>query len=254
MAINYDWTVMDILGFLGYGKEAGKPYVDEFERGHNVKLPVSLADFISITYKRPVFKNSDMWLMEGQWICFLYETIECDIEEIQQKDNPEEWADEMYDMLSGIPKEKWQDYIEDYLQLGSDYAAGVAIYGIRKKDMDKENPPVYIQIEDDSLTEWKYLCTLSEYLMAVLCDTLLCIEYGTAWNVLQEEGWTVREFLGDGLEEEAAKAGIDFSKAKRHLSLYAEKQEDRDIICCFDEEQNVLYLSRKYEKMYAISR
>lgn len=66
--------------------------------------------------------------------------------------------------------------MDNYLQIGSDYAAGVVFYGIKENNLVLENPPVYMLHEADELSEWKLITnTLSEYLMCVLLDALASV-------------------------------------------------------------------------------
>lgn len=241
MAINYNITASQILRILGYDNPESRGFLAGIEKNYNIKLPAVLWDFYKAAYECPLLSTADIWTDK---FCSLYEIIEEQIEEFKEDygDNPEEGAEDEYykfsQFLAKIPKEQWHEHVTDYLEIGSDYGAGVVNYGICINGLDKEDPPVYYLNEDDGMTEWKLLCnTLSEYFMLVLCDTLLCKQYNTAWKILNEDGWDFNVYESDETEETAEEMGIDLSKLRPQVLSWGETA------CGYDEEREMIVVA-----------
>ena len=107
-----------------------------------------------------------------------------------------------------------------------------------------ENPPVYILHEADELADWKLFAhTLSEYLMCVLLDALAGVEYTTAQDVLNENGWEFYEeeyASEEEVRERLSKKKIDLSAMGKNMTLYGE--EDSVYRYCLDEEEKTFYM------------
>lgn len=244
MAIKYDLTAIEMLRLLGYTEPVGKMRLEEFEKENNVKLPSLLLEFLSLAWDNSLFSTADIWTTESPFLFFFYEEIEEEIEERKEEweENPEDCAEDEYFQLFQMPKEQWISHVSNYLEIGSDYAAGVVNFGIRTEDLTQENPPVYMLHEEaDSLTDWKILDnSLLDYFMRVLCDVLVCVEYDTAKRVLQKAGWSFYEY--DNLEEtqqQLSQRRIDLSAMKKYSSLY---DVDEFYRCCYDEEEKILFV------------
>lgn len=157
---------------------------------------------------------------------------------------PEFCKENAFYPYSKLPKEQWLELVDNYLQIGSDYAAGVVFYGIKENDLVLENPPVYMLHEADELSEWKLIAnTLSEYLMCVLLDALAGVEYSTAQDVLNENGWEFyeEEFENEEeVKEQLSKRKIDFSAMGKNMTFYGEA--DSFYRYCFDEEEKIFYM------------
>ena len=134
--------------------------------------------------------------------------------------------------------------MENYLQIGSDYAAGVVFFGIKETELGLKNPPVYMLHEADELADWKIFAnTLSEYLMCVLLDALAGVEYSTAQNVLNKNGWEFSEEKYANIEqvrERLSREKIDLSAMVKNMSLYG--ATDPFYRYCFDEEEKAFYM------------
>ncbi|MCI9078152.1 MAG: hypothetical protein HFH68_04400 [Lachnospiraceae bacterium] len=241
MSLNYNITAGQVLRILGYDNPESRKFLDGIEEEYNIKLPAVLCDFYKAAYNCPLLSTADIWTEE---FCTLYEVIEEQIEEFEEeyKDNPEEGADDEYYMfsqsLAKIPRNEWQGHAANYLEIGGDYGAGVINYGICTDDLDKEDPPVYYLSEGYEMTEWKLLCnTLSEYFMLVLCDTLLCRQYRTAWKTLNENGWDYNIYESDEIEEMAEEMGIDLSTLKPQVLSWGK------VTCGYDEERKMIVVA-----------
>ena len=247
MSINYNIKADQILGILGYNQPAGEEFLNGFERENNVKLPLCLRNFYKVAYKCPLLSTADIWTDD---MFFYYKQIKEEIEDFKKDywDDPEADDEDIertsfWKFLYEIPEEQWPEHVADYLEIGSDYAAGVVRYGICADDLDKEDPPVYEIFEDDELTEWKLLCnSLSEYFLMVICDVLLCTDYDTAGYILQENGWNYDLCSYDEIEETAESTGIDISRMKSQENFSRGK-----VTCGYDEERKMLIVVGIYE-------
>ena len=105
-------------------------------------------------------------------------------------------------------------------------------------------PPVYMLHEADELTDWKLIAhTLSEYLMCVLLDALAGVEYTTAQDVLNENGWGFyqEEYANkEEIREQLSKKKIDLSAMGENMTFYG--AVDSFYQYCFDEEDKVFYM------------
>lgn len=246
MPVNYNITAAQVLGMLGYDNPESGEFLDGVEEEYNIKLPAVLRDFYKAAYKCPLLSTADIWTDK---LYTSYEVIEEQIEEFEEeyRDNPEEGADDEYyqfsQSLAKIPREEWHEYVKNYLEIGSDYGAGIVSYGICIDDLDKEDPPVYYLNEDDGMdldeedgmAGWKLLCnTLSEYFMLVLCDVLLCRQYRTAWKELNEDGWDYNVYESDEIEETAGETGVDLSALKPQVLSWGK------VTCGYNEERKMI--------------
>lgn len=165
-----------------------------------------------------------MWVKNTPPISFLYDDIEEMIEE-----------DEYFEFCK-LPKDCWNSIVPNYLLIGSDFAGGIVQYGICVTDLDKCDPPVYMNHECDSISEWKlWTDNLSSFLMQVFCDVLLCENYDTAIDVLEEDGWTSEELF----ENDLLNYQINIDCIPKYKSLYA---QDAMCGCVYSEEENLLFV------------
>lgn len=250
MDIQYNLSASDVLRILGYAQSEGKAALEKFEQEHRVKLPPCLFEFLSIAMHSDLLSTSDIWI--NSKLHFFYEEIEewiTDEKEFWEQD-PESCKNDEYYQFSQIPKEKWPDYVPDYLLIGSDYGAGVATFGICTEDLGTEDPPIYIHHEENCLTKWERIYEkASDFLMAVTCDVLSGANYDTAEEVLQKAGFyydsaKIQELLSDEI--------IDLSKAHIISSIYFEK-----ITCCFDKEEKkllILFGKEDFQRICIISK
>lgn len=243
MAIKYHLTPLEIVKLLGYTEPTAKEELEQFEKENNLKLPTLLFDFLSIARNNPLFSTADIWANE-HLPYFSYQYIEEGIEDCRQDlEDPEFCKENAFYPFTKIPKEQWPELVSNYLQIGSDYAAGVVFFGIEEKDLSQDNPPVYLLHEADPITDWHQLFdTLTDYLMSIVLDILTCESYNTGAYVLDQAGWNLLEYEYDNEKEVRAyltEKNIDFSMMPKHSSCY---DEDPCYRCCFDEEEKTLYI------------
>lgn len=227
MSIQYRPTPLDILKLLGLTDSRGSVQLEQFQSDHGIKLPPLLSDFFSAAWNHPLFETSDIWVTGRRHFPFRfsYERLEDRIADWQEDWNaaPSQYADDFCFQLSKIPREQWPEHIPNYLEIGSDYSAGVVTFGIRADDLSQADPPVYILNEGSPETAWRVLDdTLSLFLMRVLADVLTCSMYDTAREVLEKAGWKYCEMKDmPEAQNRAEQLGIDLSKAAQCGALYA---------------------------------
>lgn len=245
MAIKYNLTPVEVVKLFGYTEPIAEKELELFEKDNRLKLPELLFDFLSLVRNEELLSTADVWVDSDSLPYFSYQYIEDGIEDCRDDfDDPEFCKENAFYPYSKITKEQWSELVDNYLQIGSDYAAGVVFYGIKENELVLENPPVYMLHEADELSEWKLIAnTLSEYLMCVLLDALAGVEYSTAQDVLNENGWEFYEEEFDNEEEvrdQLSKRKIDLSAMGKNMTFYG--AADSFYRYCFDEEENIFYM------------
>lgn len=245
MAIKYNLTPVEVVKLFGYTEPIAEKELELFEKDNHLKLPELLFDFLSLVRNEELLSTADVWVDSDSLPYFSYQYIEDGIEDCRDDfDDPEFCKENAFYPYSKITKEQWSELVDNYLQIGSDYAAGVVFYGIKENELVLENPPVYMLHEADELSEWKLIAnTLSEYLMCVLLDALAGVEYSTAQDVLNENGWEFYEEEFDNEEEvrdQLSKRKIDLSAMGKNMTFYG--AADSFYRYCFDEEENIFYM------------
>lgn len=214
--MKYNLSAIEVMNLLGYVAPIKQVELEAFEQENGIKLPNILREFICLAAGNPLLATADVW---SETPCFYSEMIEDEDEVLEET-------------------------IEEYLLIGSDYAAGVVVFGIQIADLDKENPSVYMHHEENEITEWDCLFdSVSEYLMAVLCDVISCAEYDTAKKVLKELGWNYTEYKdSEIIWEQLKKQEINLENAIKYKSIYGMNAE---VYCCYAEGANQLFVVRK---------
>lgn len=243
MALKFNLTATEILRLLGYTEPIGKIMLETFERENDLKFPPCLFEFLCLANQSPLFSTADIWTECEPY--FSYTDIEERIEEDKKywQENPKDYAENEYFQYFQLPKEQWPTRVSNYLQIGSDYSAGVVTFGIRLEELQQENPPVYMLNEASSLEDWVQISdTLSEFLMSVMCDTLSCVMYDTAKNVLQKLGWNFQKCMdSEEVKKELLEKNIDLSAMKKYKSFYG---NNVDAFCGYDEQtQTILVIT-----------
>lgn len=209
-------------------------YMEKYEREHSINIPSRLKDFMKAAYGNPVLETADVWVQkEGPKWYFLYEEIQEMLDEDIEYHLKNDESD--YNIFAKTPKEKWGELICDYLNVGSDYAAGVVTFGIRASELNMDNPPIYMQHEAEPFTKWDMLFeSLSDYLLYSICDALLGVYYNTAQYVLEEYGWKFESYgfdSPDDAEELFCKYSIDVKKLNKIKTLYPADWQSERFVC-----------------------
>lgn len=266
MGIQYDLSAVELLKRLGYEEPTGREELENFMQEKGVSLPKVYLEFMELALDCPMLETSDLWI--GRMPYFFYEEIEEGIED-QKADwekNPEKYNKDGYHQFYQFPKERWPEKSCDYLEIGSDFAGGIVTFGIQKQDLEEEDPPVYMYHEANAITDWrKTYERLSDFLMELMLAALVGIDYSTAEDVLEENGWVFQgfdEYLDELFDEEkdSWKEGVDedaiFSEEEwqeqqfLHLGFDLTKVRRQScnwggyLFCCRDEEKDCFYVGR----------
>ncbi len=266
MGIQYELSAVELLKRLGYEEPSGREELENFMQEKGVRLPKVYREFMELAMDCPMLETSDLWT--GRLPYFFYEEIEEGIED-QKADwekNPEEYNEGGYHLFYQFPKERWEEKSCDYLEIGSDYGAGIVTFGIRKQDLEDEDPPVYMYHEAHAITDWKKMYErLSDFLLEVVLSALIGIDYLTAEEVLEENGWVCQgynEYLDElfdesqdtwkeEMDEESilseeewqeqwlSRLEIDLTKVQRQSCNWGGY-----LFCCRDEEKDCFYVGR----------
>lgn len=247
--MQYHLTAGQILRLLGFGSQENRQSFEAMKQKLGLPLPQAYQEFMEVAWDCPLLATGDLWV--GQMIpsqmdpCPLYHRLE--------------------------PADRAQ--ICDYLEIGSDYGAGIVTYGIPMEQLTQQDPPVYLQHEADPVTQWRLAYDrLSDFLLENLLNALTLVAYETAEEALEEQGWQYTDYTMDYLETHAGEAedddieqdaavteaalvrlGIDPDQINWRTSIY----EGRTF-CCYDEQNETFYTGlwegNEENSLYSISR
>lgn len=252
--MNYEMPAVEMLKTLGYRESGGVEWLSGRE------LPEVYRRFMELAADNPLFGTSDLWTGKmSHGVCIpgtFYEELREAIE-----DRKDRWPKRMgrYEKtlyaLSQLPPEDWPGLVEDYLLIGSDYAGGMGVFGVRMGDLSEEDPPVYWKKDGAG---WKLENEkLSDFLRAVLTEVLACGDYQTAEDALEPMGWRFEEYYDVKKEDWIASKAV----LKRYGISYPELKRYRGssgtVFCCYDESRNVFFTGATEEgalSLCAISR
>ena len=240
-------TAAEILKRLGFDSRTGQEFLEAFRKEHSCPLPRVYTEFMEAAANCPVLATSDVW--PGKMIPF------------------EERPRFLYERLS--EEEKAQT--GDYLEIGSDYGAGIVVFGIRVEDLGLDDPPVYLQHEAEPVTQWRIAYeTLSGFLQESVFNALALVDYSTAEEELEEFGWEYSDYTMEYRESHAEKEDLEEDGSFVTEDTLREKGIDPAMVewcacanggrifCCWDEEANVCYTGRwdwdEENTLYTISR
>lgn len=221
-------TAIDILNILKLQPTGYQVELEIYAKEKNIKLPAVLRDFIDRVADNPLFETADVWTATPILYSELLERNE-----------------------GAVP-----EGLEEYLLIGSDCGAGVAVFGIRMQDLDMRNPPVYLHVEGDDANDWQCMFDcVSDFLMTTLCDVLACVNYHTAVEALRKCGYSCQEFHGaDSIQGFLKQHGMDWDKTPKYKSIYG---TDAQVGCFYGTDLNQLVIVRTDEgemEMYVYNK
>lgn len=241
MGFRYDLTALDILKLLGYTEPVGQDTLRQAEREKNLTLPPALFEFWSLAADCPLFGTADIWTKRRDFFWCSYDSIQewIDNDKAYWEKAPQNYADNEYYKLYQLPKEQWGKRVPNYLQIGSDYGAGIAKFGIGLDEIGQDDPPVYMLIEGSPLTAWEMLDRhLTDFLLRTLCDVLCCGEYDTAADVLEKSSWRPDEVYPTDFPN------LDMAQLLKQKSMYG-----TEALCGFAyDEANHLLIAAKIDR------
>jgi len=242
MGIEYNLSPVEILNIFGNIPEIWKNASEElamFQEKHKVKLPDIYIGFMKSA--SDILETANITTKNPS---FFFDEIEYTLKHLDEKELSGNFRD--YLPFTQVLKENWNELTDDYLIIGSDYGAGIVSFGIRKQDLNKENPPVYQHFETESvLDEWKLIWNhLSDYLLTVVCDVLTETDYMFARETLRKNHWFYKVFTAKLKKEELlSKYGIEISSLTHIISVCVPSEKDW-ISYCYDRDENIFFLFR----------
>ena len=244
--MQYEISAPQILRRLGFGGPETAQAFETMKMELNLPLPPVYQEFMEVAWNCPLLATGDLWT--GQMIPF--PMIPCPL----------------YRRLEEAEKAQ----VCDYLEIGSDYGAGVVTYGIRTEDLSQQDPPVFMQHEANPITQWSLAYNkVSDFLLENLLNALTMVEYDTAEEALEELGWqcvdSTMDYIQAHAEEEDAEEhaavtektllqkGIDPAQLHWQDSVYEGRA-----FCCYDEQTETFYAGlwdgNDENSLYVISR
>lgn len=263
MAMRYDLSSIEILKALGYSQVVGQEWLENLKREKQIALPQVYCDFMELVVDCPLFGVSDLFvgkmvpgvLMPQMFYDCMQHTVQSQAGQWSEQPDPLERS---LHEIADIPMANWPDKFDNYLLIGSDYDGSMEVFGVRTKDLQEKDPPVYTQqvSKDTAVFDWTLKWgKLSEFLMDMLFKALMDVE---AEQALTAKGWRCEEYYDEEEEDWVApkavlkRYGIDFSKLQKRKARSGE-----EIFCCYDEERNVFFVGDIDEgeiNLYAFSR
>lgn len=256
--MRYDLSATEILKRLGYQQLVGTERLKQWMEEKEIIFPKVYCEFMEVAMDCPMLETADLWvgqmgnIMKAPW--FFYEEIE---------EQLEDWGEDVesseYGPFSKLPKERWGEIVSDFLQIGSDYGAGIVRFAIRREDLGQEDPPVFMSHEANAITDWRQMYErLSDYLLEVVLNVLKYEDYDTAAEVLEERGYQYLDydnyvFASEEIEEQKEEelleeeewqtqvfqeSGIDLNQVYKRRSNNIESE----LFCCYEEEKEILYV------------
>jgi len=242
MSIEYHPSPLEILNiFDNIPKiwENSSVELAQFQKEHQVKLPDMYIEFMNSA--NDILETADIITKKPH---FFFDEIEDSLKYLTEKELTSNFSD--YLPFTQIVKGNWNELIDDYLVIGSDYGAGIVFFGIRKEDLNQENPPVYQRFETDSiLDDWKLIWNhLSDYFLTVICDVLIETQYMTARETLRKNHWVYKAFTTKLQKDEIlSKYEIELTSLPHIFSVWIQSSKDW-VSCCYDKNQKILFLFR----------
>ena len=253
MSIRYGLMAADILRILGFLKVQNPEIIKKYEALEtklNVTFPKSYKNFLVDASELLLLKDSFLFLNDDK-ITTLNNVFKnkCDI------DKQYYFRVELYEDVS----EYDIDVLEDYLLIGSNtgqiwnkdnYEWDAVMFGIQIKDLKKKNPPVYINYHYFNYGVWHKFCdTLSEFLLTIICDTLIGKNNKNVSKELKNQGWNKYSYKNIyDIETLLSIKEIELDKMKeagRRVRSVAPPEDYASAFqmsCCYDKEEESLYI------------
>ena len=129
--MKYDISAAELLKIFAedYEPKGAKDTIKRFEEEKKITLPNCLKEFLEAALWHPFLETADIWVWKKDieycfWHDIIQEILEDKAEDFKDGEDEGEFADFLHN-----PREKWGEFVPDYLVLGSDYAAGVVFFG-----------------------------------------------------------------------------------------------------------------------------
>lgn len=194
--IQYDLSAAGLLRILGFDQRAGRTFLEQLKQDKQIPLPSVYVEFMELAYQCPLFATSNLWTgASTPWM--YYDEIREYVDDLKahQEDQPVSSRNRYFPFIQ-TPREEWPGLTGDYLLIDSDFGGGEITFGIRKEDLDQDDPPVYWHHERDPIARWREdKQSLSGFLLENLWNVLNNVGYDTAERVLEKMGWRIEEYF-----------------------------------------------------------
>ena len=235
MGLKYNLTLHELMNFFleqdyeGYTEQE----LQAAEKAVGIKLPSVYCDFLLKYGEGGVYDNlfttQDELCTSYEMIHETLEDLEGDFEEAERNGNQEEYADNPYFSLWHMPEEDWHTITQNYLLVGCD-SQGISYSGYLVQDLldGKNDPPVYISLDDDIIEFKKWTDNTEDFLIEMLCETAWENNYSNDYN--PEKRMSVKEIF--------AYMNVDIDEKKLKVSGH--------VGTCLDTAGNKLYIYFDY--------
>ncbi len=246
--MQYDLSAAGILRRLGFGQPVHTEWLEKLKQTY--PLPKVYEEFLTLAANCPVLGTSDLWTgkmahgMSAPHGTFFDQLQEEISDRTGRWRTPPTQYESALLALAPLPREQWP--LKDYLLIGSDYACGVAVFGIRAEDLSQNDPPVWQHTDWSEFSDWKIESeTVSDFLRRALFEALAGVDYDTAGDALEKMGWRCEEYFdpeaGDWATPKTVlkQQGISYRKLKKYPSQVI---NEGPVFCCYDEVRNVFFV------------
>lgn len=241
MDIQYDLSAAELLKILGCTQPVGREWLEQLQREKQISLPPVYTEWMELAWQCPLFATSNLWTGKVQPRMY-FDEIQEYADDLKAHQGTVNSRNRCYPFMN-TPRERWTDLLDDYLIIGSDYGGGGVTFGIRREDLDQDDPPIYWHHERDPIAKWREdKQNLSAFLLENLWNVLNCVGYDTAERALEQMGWRIEEYFDPKKEDWVAsksvlkQRGIVYSQLKRYKG-----GEGGKVFGCFDRDLNVIY-------------
>ena len=273
--MRYDLTAVDILKILGLLKpqnpEITKKY-ESLEAKLNLTFPKTYKNFL-INASGLLFLKDTAVFLDDSKITTLNRVLrnECDVDKqyyfrvksLEDSDGYAAYAKEDYLLIGSNTGQIWNQ---------KDYEWDAVMLGIRIRDLNKKNPPVYINYRYHNYLVWHKFCdTLSEFLLTAVLDVLIAKKDKVVSKELKNQGWNryqykniydiqtllhIKEIEQDKMKETGRKVKSmappeDYAAAFRLSGCYDKEEGSLYIIQHVGRAVQVDVLSKNHEVVHA---
>ncbi len=180
MELRYNLTIQELMDFFskehkGFSEKA----IQKTEQTIGVSLPVIYKDFL-LKYGQDIINDSYNHIFSPNEICTSYFEIQDTLDNVLKSDyeqavrngtSKEEYADNPYFTLWQLPKEQWHTITQNYVLIWCENQ-GVWNAGFLLQDLldGKENPPIYLGIDDDIIEFVKIADNIEQFLISMTLE------------------------------------------------------------------------------------
>ncbi len=217
MKIRYHLTIQEIMDFFSKEHEGfSQEEILKAEQRIGVSLPTIYKDYL-LQYGNDTINDSYNHIFSPDEIATSYSEIQDTLDNVLQSDfehavqngtAKEEYKDNPYFSLWQLPMDQWETITQNYVLIWCENQ-GVWNAGFLLQDLldGKENPPIYLGIDDDIIEFKKRADNIEQFLLAMILEA-------TEYNM---DSYTEKEEIASVLSD----ATIDITKLEVHGQISA---------------------------------